>query len=585
MEFDVAIIGGGPGGSTCGSFLRKYNPRLKVGIFEREVFPREHVGESQLPVIGAILDELGVWDRIEAADFPVKIGATYRWGNSDDLWDFHFLPNGEFVEEPRPAKFQGQRLETAFQVDRGVYDKILLDFAKESGVDVMENTAVRTVKKMGDHVDGLILEDGTEVTARYYIDASGHAGLLRRAMGVEIEEPSSLKNVAFWDYWQNTEWAVTLGVGGTRIQVMSVGYGWLWFIPISPTRTSCGFVCPADYYKKSGLTPEQLYLKAIEEEPRIKGFVKNATREHNFKTTKDWSFVAKRMTGENWMLVGEALGFADPILSAGLSMTHMSAREAAHIILEMDRGGTDKHWMLEQYFGYNRRRVLQHIQFADYWYAANEHFSDLKEFTRDIAKGSGLELDAENAFQWLGTGGFIEEQMGLGGIASFSFNAVHQIVNRLSKDPGKKAFAGYNRFVPNFQGATKINVPHYEEGRVYAISAYSRDGKVLPLSGLIGWLFKGLESSTKISEAFKFVLLGLRKEGIQYDRGVHEGLLQCLEGAIRDGWITPTRDGSGDWLPDVMPESPFFQPNRDEALPVGTRAASGDPKSKTNSTP
>ena len=57
MKVDVAIIGGGPGGSTCAGLLKKYAPDLEVALFEREVFPREHVGESQLPPISKILNE------------------------------------------------------------------------------------------------------------------------------------------------------------------------------------------------------------------------------------------------------------------------------------------------------------------------------------------------------------------------------------------------------------------------------------------------------------------------------------------------------------------------------------------------
>ena len=105
LRTDVAIIGAGPGGATLGGFLRKYDPTIRVAIFERELFPRDHVGESQLPLIGRILDELGVWNDVEAADFPIKVGATYRWGKTDDLWDFHFIPNGELTDEARPAKF------------------------------------------------------------------------------------------------------------------------------------------------------------------------------------------------------------------------------------------------------------------------------------------------------------------------------------------------------------------------------------------------------------------------------------------------------------------------------------------------
>jgi len=568
MSYDVAIIGGGPGGSTCGSFLKKYKPKLKVGIFEREIFPRDHVGESQLPVIGAVLDELGVWDRIEAADFPVKVGGTYRWGNSDDLWDFHFLPNGVFHDEPRPAKYAGQRLETAFQVDRAPYDKILLDFSEELGCEVHQNTAVKQVLRDGDTVTGLLLSTGETVTARHYVDASGGSGILRRAMGVDIEEPSALKNVAFWDYWRNAEWAVTLGVGGTRIQVMSVGYGWLWFIPLGPDRTSVGFVCPAEHYKRSGLTPRELYLKAIEDEPRIRGLLAKATCEVKFTTTKDWSFIAERMTGENWILVGEATGFADPILSAGLSLTHASGREAAFTIMELDRGG-NKEWLKQEYFLRNRRRILQHIRFADYWYNANKHFSDLKEFTSEIARDAGLELDAEKAFQWLGTGGFIEEDIAIGGFGTLGFSALHQVAGRLSENAGKSAFSGYNGFVLNFEGAQKVQLPFYEGGKVLPIPAYSRDGKVLPLNGVIAWLVKSLEHSPKIYEAIGYLQKNLAGMGMEYNAQVHEGVMQCLEALVRDGWVECRKYKAGETLQDIaLNTNTMIQDNHDEQLPA-----------------
>ena len=81
-HFDVVIVGGGPAGSTCGTLLKKYAPELKVAIVEKESFPREHVGESQLPAIGTVLTEMGVWDKVEAANFIIKLGATYTWGKT-----------------------------------------------------------------------------------------------------------------------------------------------------------------------------------------------------------------------------------------------------------------------------------------------------------------------------------------------------------------------------------------------------------------------------------------------------------------------------------------------------------------------
>src|SRR5579862_1370538 len=203
VEYDVAIIGGGPGGSTTACYLKKYNPALKVSIYERDCFPRDHVGESQLPPICGVLDEIGCWYKVEAANFPIKIGATYKWGKLPELWDFEFIPNELFQDEPRPAKYVGQRRATAFQVDRAIYDQILLDHARELGADVTENCPVREVQRQGDRVECLRLADGTAVKERYYVDASGHSGFLRRAMGVEIDSSTQLQNIAIWDYWQN----------------------------------------------------------------------------------------------------------------------------------------------------------------------------------------------------------------------------------------------------------------------------------------------------------------------------------------------------------------------------------------------
>ncbi|HBX71765.1 MAG TPA: hypothetical protein DEG86_02150, partial [Halieaceae bacterium] len=289
MDYDVAIVGGGPAGSTLGALLKKYHPHLGIAIFEREQFPREHVGESQLPPIGKILDEMGCWDKVEAANFPIKIGATYRWGTSPELWDFEFLPIAQFRDEPRPARFINQRQQTAFQVDRAAYDHILLEHAAELGCEVFYRSAATPVIEQPGEIASLSLSDGRTVTARYYVDAAGGTGVLRRPLGVEVDVPTSLKNVAFWSYWDNAEWAVEIGTGATRVQVMSIGSGWIWFIPLSPTRTSIGLVCPAAYYKESGLSPEGIYLESLPKDPRIAGLIRNATREDKVYGTKDWS--------------------------------------------------------------------------------------------------------------------------------------------------------------------------------------------------------------------------------------------------------------------------------------------------------
>ncbi len=541
---DVAIIGGGPAGTTCASLLLKYNPRLNVIIVEREAFPRDHVGESQLPAIGKVLNEMGVWDKVEAAGFPVKIGATYRWGQSDDLWDFEFLPNGEFRDALRPARYEGQRTETAFQVDRAIFDKILLDHAKGLGAEILQPTTVRQVLREGDRVEGLVLDDGSELRARHYVDASGHTGVLRRAMGVETSSPTSLQNIAIWDYWQNADWAVKIGVGGTRIQILSLGYGWIWFIPLGPTRTSIGLVVPAAYYKSSGKRPEELYREAIESDPVVARLLKSASSEGKLTTTKDWSFLSDRLAGENWWLAGESAGFADPILSAGMTLAHLGARDVAYAILAGDRYDYDAKWLREWYDEGNRTKIGRHIRFADFWYSANGYFRDLQVETQAIARDAGLDLTPEAAWQWLGTGGFIDADRIGTEVGSFTLGAVKLMASRFLSTKPHYEIEGNNTFQLNLENSEKHWGARLDNGRIYRHRTYHRDGKSLPDFGVYGALIKATETGTTSAKLLNSIGENTARAGLSAEQtsSIIQETFVALEAMVCDGWIIVSFD-------------------------------------------
>lgn len=539
-SFDVAIVGGGPAGSTAASLLRKYNPELRVIVLEKEVFPRDHIGESQLPAIGSVLDEMGVWEKVEAANFPIKIGASYTWGRTNDRWEFDFYPVEEFVDEARPAKFEGQRRLTAFQVDRAIYDEILLKHAESMGVEARQGTRVAKVHTEGDRIAGLELDGGERIEARYYIDASGTVGLLRRALGVEAKVTDDLKNIAIWDYWQNAEWAVEIGVGATRVQVRSLPYGWIWFIPLGPTRTSIGLVTPAEHYKKMGLAPEELYRKAIEDQPEIRKLVANATPENTTQSCKDWSQLSDRIVGENWFVVGEAAGFADPILAAGMSLAHTSARDAAYTILELDRGEHDAKWLKTRYNERNRANIQQHIRFGQYWYSANSCFTDLREHCQNIAKEAGLKLAPQQAWQWLSQGGFTTEDPTLAALGSFDIFSAKRILKQFDTEGRSCAAAadGANVFKLNLMNAKKIFIGRLQGGRIERVECYERVGKRLPMAGyyalLVELLKKTSDAHTLVQEIqgrFMFAAPEERQVGVQR-------CLQALDVMIQDGWVS-----------------------------------------------
>jgi flavin-dependent dehydrogenase len=542
-DHDILIVGGGPGGSTTGGLLKKYRPDLSVLIVEREQFPREHVGESLLPPIGAILHELGVWDEVERANFPVKIGATFRWGRAGELWDFNLVPPHLYEGHTRPAPYDGIRRGTALQVDRAKYDDILLRHAERLGCTVRQKTAAQEVIKEGDRITGVKLSTGELVTAQYYVDASGHHGVLRRGLGIPVDCPTSLKNIAIWDYWENTAWADTVGTGGTRVQVLSVSFGWLWFIPLSPTRTSLGLVCPAAYFKSAGKSTEQLYQQALRASERIQALVVGATRENRLRTTNDWSFVTERLAGPNWFLVGECAGFADPILSAGLTLTQVGGLELAHTLIALLEGTHDADWLKHHYQDNQQRRVRQHMRFAEFWYAANGQFTDLQEHCRQIASESGLTMSARQAWAWLAQGGFANDVLGHAGIGGLDLTGMNQVTQRFLDEDLTWNANEKNLFRLNLTGAEHTRIPDYRHGKVVPVECYLREGHRLALAGMTHILFLALQQAQDI-ESILNVARGMLQTKFPSDVQQYalQQMLQVMEVLIAEGWVEATLD-------------------------------------------
>lgn len=536
---NVAIIGGGPAGATLGTLLRKYDPQMEVLILEKERFPREHIGESMLPAIGAVLAEMGVWDKVEAAGFPIKLGASLTWGRDGESWDFDFYPVEQFVDEPRPGRYVGQRQRTAWQVERAIYDTILLEHAQEMGCRVRQETKVESIERDGDRITGLKLAGGETIEADWYVDASGAVGALRRAMGIETEAPKELRNIAVYSYWDNVEWAIEIGVGGTRVQVRSLPYGWIWFIPLSPTKASVGLVCPSEYYKESGKTPEELYHQALKQQEDIAHLMRDAKQTDGVHTTKDWSHVCDRLVGANWALCGEAAGFADPILAAGMTLAHTSARELAYTLLEIRRGEQDRQWLLDAYNDKTRRNIEQHIRFAQFWYASNGCFSDLQEHCARIAGEAGLELSPQEAWRWLAQGGFTNQSVDRPNVGSFDLASARRLVNMFGDEPDKYLFMRHNVYeLVDLSGAKRDRLPVYAEGRVQAVECLRRGQKVLPVTGAYNVLLHLLRHTSDAATLFGMIKTQvLARTPAPQQQMLGNQLLQALEVMALDGWV------------------------------------------------
>jgi flavin-dependent dehydrogenase len=307
FDADVIVIGGGPGGSCAATMLARSGWR--VVLFERERFPREHIGESLLPASLPILKELGALPAVEAAGFLKKWGATMVWGTSPEPWSWHFRETN-------------QRQPHSYQVWRPQFDKILLDNARTQGVDVREGHRVLEVLFEGDRATGVRVsnkERAAIVSAHFIVDASGQEGVIGRAR--RLRKPDAeFRNLAMYAYFRDAE---TLpSPDESNIFIESYPEGWTWVIPLHTGLTSVGFVVDSKVGQaaiaRDGL--EGAYAHQLAQSTNTARMLRNATRASETKVIRDWSYVSDAVAGDGYVLVGDAACFIDPLFSTGVHL-------------------------------------------------------------------------------------------------------------------------------------------------------------------------------------------------------------------------------------------------------------------------
>jgi len=315
-EFDVLVVGGGPAGSTTAGLLAKRGHRVLV--LERERFPRYHIGESLITGMLSVFDELGVRDRIERAGFPRKNGLSIVWGADRTLW------NVNFAEIDGPYDY-------SYHVRRAEFDEILLDHARQLGATVVEEATVKEPILDDGRVTGVRYECGgedLEATAPLVIDASGQSRVLSRRL-TTVEWAEDLRNIACWTYFENTADLPPGQLG--NILVERVTHGWFWAIPVDDAtkRLSVGYVTPTASLAAGGPAIGELYDAGVAESRQLKLLLDGATRVGGHRSTRDWSYRGRAVTGPGWLSTGDASGFIDPLFSGGVCLAVLGADAAA----------------------------------------------------------------------------------------------------------------------------------------------------------------------------------------------------------------------------------------------------------------
>jgi flavin-dependent dehydrogenase len=327
---DVIVIGGGPAGSTCSTLLAQQ--RVSVELFERERFPRFHIGESLIPETYWVLRRLNMLPKMQKSHFIKKYSVQFVNASGKLSAPFYFWDN-----KPHECS-------QTWQVVRSEFDKMMLDNAREHGVTVHEGVRVvdvlfendaSTPLSAGRAVGVTIQENGKrrDVRAKVVVDASGQAGLIQNRLRLRVWDPV-LNKGAIWTYWEGAYRDTGRDEGATMVLQTADRNGWFWYIPQHNNIVSVGVVAPFDYLFKNRGGYEQTYQEEVERCPAVKERVASATRVTGYFATKDYSYRATKVAGDGWVMIGDAWGFLDPLYSSGVLLALRSGEMAADTIVE-----------------------------------------------------------------------------------------------------------------------------------------------------------------------------------------------------------------------------------------------------------
>jgi flavin-dependent dehydrogenase len=330
---DVVVIGGGPSGAAVATLVAARGH--SVTLFERDRFPRYHVGESLIPETFWVLDRLGILPVMRGSQFVEKHSVQFVSDEGKLSAPFYF------------ADYKDHESSRTWQVTRREFDQLLLENARAKGVHVEEGVRVLDVlfDEQGRATGVRVVEEsGLERTVhcKVVVDAAGQSGLLLDRLKLREWDPD-LKKAAIWTYWKGATRESGRDAGATLVLQTEGKKGWFWYIPLADDITSVGVV--ADFawlfQGRDSKDPEAIYCEEVARCPGLIPRLERATRVEPFRVAKEYSYRSKQVAGDGWVLVGDALGFLDPLYSSGILLALKSGALAADAIADaLDHGDT-----------------------------------------------------------------------------------------------------------------------------------------------------------------------------------------------------------------------------------------------------
>lgn len=336
-EVDVAIIGGGLAGLTLALEVTAQRPKTRVMVIERSTYPVPEtvhkVGESTVEIAAHYLrDVLHLGEHLSSQQLN-KFGLRVFFSDGDNSDISTRTELGHAIKPPQGVG--------TFQLDRGRLENALADTVSATGIDLRPGSKVLKVdlRPVGDHRVTVRTADGSqqEVAARWVVDASGRASMLKRHLG--LSKPVGHHANAVWfhidhpidigEWSSDPAWQARITESRRELStnhLMGAGY-WVWLIRLASGAISVGIVTDPNLHPFDELNRFDRALDWLRRhEPQCADqILRHQDKLMDFRVMTDYAYGAEQVfSGDRWCLAGEAGVFLDPLYSPGLDLIAMS---------------------------------------------------------------------------------------------------------------------------------------------------------------------------------------------------------------------------------------------------------------------
>ena len=335
---------------------------------------------------------------MDQAGFPRKYGAAWTSAARGPVYDMQWegldadCYAGVRFEEREQA---GVDRNYTFHVDRSKFDLMLLQHAYQLGATVYEGVRVQCVdfSELGQpQIHVAIGRKNVHTAVRLVVDASGRRTLLGNQLKLRIQDPI-FNQYAIHTWFEDYDRSILANEPSQNeyifIHFLPLTNTWVWQIPITETITSIGVVTQKKHFAKSKQERQEFFWHCLESRPELAAGLRLAKQIRPLTDEGDYSYAMKQICGDDFVLVGDAARFVDPIFSTGVSIALNSARFASRDILQAAKTGNFKKERFSTFETTLRRGTKNWYEFISVYYRLNALFTAFvqnKRYRLDVIK-------------------------------------------------------------------------------------------------------------------------------------------------------------------------------------------------------